>query len=81
MTTGTLILNIVMIAVAAALVAIPAVFIPHRLDRDIRVLDRDIQGLDRDIRARAAKPSAQPAREPEAERRWAPKGQRSADAA
>jgi hypothetical protein len=79
MTTGWLIVNIVLIAVAAAIVAVPAVLIPHRLDRDIRVLDRDIQGLDRDIRARAAKPSAQPALE--AERRWAPKSQRSADAA
>jgi hypothetical protein len=81
MTTGTLILNVVMIAVAAALVAIPAVFIPHRLDRDIRTLDRDVRGLDRDIRARAARPAAQPARGTATERRWTNDGKRSADAA
>ena len=77
MTTGTLILNIAMIVVATALVAIPAVFIPRRLDRDIRTLDRDVRGLDRDIRTRAARPAAQPARRSTTDRRWASDGRRT----
>jgi hypothetical protein len=36
MTTGWLIVNIVLVAVAAAIVAVPAVLIPTLLDRDIR---------------------------------------------
>ncbi len=67
MTTGTLILNIVMIAVATALVAIPAVFIPNMLDRDLRT--------------QTTKPVARPARRTATERRWAPDGYRSDAAA
>ncbi len=36
MTTGMLIVNIVLIAVVAAIVAVPAVLIPNLLDRDVR---------------------------------------------
>ena len=80
MTTGTLILNIVLIAVATALVAIPAVLIPHRLDRDIRTLDRDVRGLEGTC-VHGPPARAQPARRAAAERRWASDGRRSADAA
>ena len=37
MTTGWLIVNIVLVAVVAAIVAVPAVLIPHLLDREARV--------------------------------------------
>ncbi len=36
MTTGWLIVNIVLVAVVAAIVAVPAVLIPNLLDRDAR---------------------------------------------
>ena len=67
MTTGMLIVNIVLIAVVAAIVAVPAVLIPNLLDRDVKV--------------QAARPARQAARRPAPERRWTAEGQRRADAA
>jgi hypothetical protein len=40
MTTGWIIVNIVLVAVAAVIVAVPAVLIPLRLDRDVRKATR-----------------------------------------
>ncbi|MDQ6847999.1 MAG: hypothetical protein M3019_10550 [Candidatus Dormibacteraeota bacterium] len=37
MTTGWLVVNIVLVAVVAAIVGLPAVLIPHMLDRKTRV--------------------------------------------
>ncbi len=67
MTTGMLIVNIVLVAVVAAIVAVPAVLIPNLLDRDVR--------------AQAAKPARQTVRRPAPERRWTAEDQRRADAA
>ena len=67
MTTGWLIVNIVLIAVAAAIVAVPAVLIPLLLDRDIR--------------PQTAQRSAQPQRQSAPSRRWASDSERTADAA
>ena len=67
MTTGWLIVNIVLVAVAAAIVAVPAVLIPNLLDRDIR--------------PNVAQRSTQPSRQPASSRRWASESERTADAA
>jgi hypothetical protein len=66
MTTGWLIVNIVLIAVVAAVVAVPAVLIPNLLDRDTRVKVR--------------RPSARTAQRPAQRHGWANEGRR-ADAA
>ena len=60
MTTGWLIVNIVLVTVVAAIVTLPAVLIPYRLDRDVRVARR------------VTRPAAQATRE----RRWVADGQR-----
>ncbi len=67
MTTGWLIVNIVLVAVVAAIVAVPAVLIPSLLDRDIR--------------PKATRRSAQPQRQASPSRRRVFDGERSADAA
>jgi hypothetical protein len=43
MTTGWLIVNFVLVAVVAAIVALPAVLIPHKLDRDVRTAVRTVR--------------------------------------
>ena len=60
MTTGWLIVNIVLIAVVAAIVAVPAVLIPSLLDRDAR--------------RECARPSARTAQQPAQRRGWASDG-------
>ncbi len=67
MTTGWLIVNIALIAVVTAIVAVPAVLIPTLLDRGSRAGD--------------AKPAAQQVRRPAPAQRWVNESQRRADAA
>jgi hypothetical protein len=66
MTTGWLIVNLVLVAVVAAIVAVPAVLIPNLLDRDARL--------------RVRGPSTRTAQQPARPRGWANEGRR-ADAA
>ncbi len=66
MTTGWLIVNIALVAVVAAIVAVPAVFIPMLLDRDTRVT--------------VQQPAARRARQQAPNRGWTTEAQR-ADAA
>ncbi len=65
MTTGWLIFNYVLVAVVAAIVALPAVLIPYKLDRDARTTVRTARA------SRTATPS----------RNWARGEQQRADAA
>ena len=67
MTTGWLIANIVLVALVAAIVALPAVLIPTLLDREVR--------------PNAAQRRAQPQRRSAPSRRWVSDGERTADAA
>ncbi|HSP65027.1 MAG TPA: hypothetical protein VLO10_02450 [Candidatus Deferrimicrobium sp.] len=67
MTTGWLIVNIVLVAVVAAIVAVPAVLIPNLLDREVH--------------PQAAQRSTQSQRLSAPSRRWASDGERTADAA